>query len=156
MNALNAASKYLSPGARVVVVDRGARWGGQWCEQYDYVRLHQPYEQFTAGERTWAIASGKPPGHLASKMEILSHFEDVVQACVAETGIELVTLFRYEHGEGSSDYRVVGGRVQLTVEPLTATSELPPVTIVADRMIRAGGFDVKVNGSSTECCPPPS
>ena len=55
VNALNAASKYLSTGARVVVVDRGARWGGQWCEQYDYVRLHQPYEQFTAGERTWAI-----------------------------------------------------------------------------------------------------
>ena len=25
----------------MVVVDRGERWGGQWPEQYDYVRLHQ-------------------------------------------------------------------------------------------------------------------
>ena len=24
-----------------MVVDRGERWGGQWPEQYDYVRLHQ-------------------------------------------------------------------------------------------------------------------
>ena len=30
LGALDAATKYLSPGSRVVVVDRGYRWGGHW------------------------------------------------------------------------------------------------------------------------------
>ena len=33
INALNAASKYLQRGDRVIVVDRGQRWGGQWVRR---------------------------------------------------------------------------------------------------------------------------
>ena len=72
ISAFNAAAKYLPLGSTVVIVDRGTKWGGQFTTQYDYVRLHQPYQQFTAGEREWAIAKVKPPTYLATKMEILS------------------------------------------------------------------------------------
>jgi cation diffusion facilitator CzcD-associated flavoprotein CzcO len=43
LNGLNAAAKYMNRGERVVVVDKRASWGGQWNDQYDFVRLHQPY-----------------------------------------------------------------------------------------------------------------
>lgn len=138
VNALNAAAKYLPKGARVVVVDRGRCWGGQWPNQYDYVRLHQPYEQFTAGEREWSIASAKPAGHLASKQEIMCHFDDVVHSAVEEKELQLVTLFGYEY----SGHNVEGGKVRLAATPLLAG--VPPVTVIADRVIKAGGFDVKI------------
>ena len=84
ISAFNAAAKYLPLGSTVVIVDRGTKWGGQFTTQYDYVRLHQPYQQFTAGEREWAIAKVKPPTYLATKMEILSHFDDIANACIEE------------------------------------------------------------------------
>ena len=83
VNVLNAACPHLPEGARVVVVDRGTRFGGQWTDQYDYVRLHQPYESFTAHDREWAFSKTKPKAYLASKTEILSHFADIAAACVA-------------------------------------------------------------------------
>ena len=32
------------------------RWGGQWPDQYGFVRLHQSYQQYTAGLRKWSIS----------------------------------------------------------------------------------------------------
>ena len=138
INALNAAARYLPKGARVVVVDRGGRWGGQWPGQYDYVRLHQPYEQFTAGEREWSISSTKPAGHLASKQEILCHFDDVVAWAVEENDLQLITLFGYEY----AGHTVDDGKVKLDAAPLLPGS--PPVVVTADRLIKAGGFDIKI------------
>jgi hypothetical protein len=151
INAFNAACKYLPPGARVVIVDRGKEWGGQWVEQYNYVRL-QPYTQFTAGERTWAISGTYPESHLATKGEILEHIRDVARLCVEENGIDLSLLFRYEYSGG---YEVRGdGKVWLTATPVqgpqqhgASSGAYPavtpvPVTIVADKMINARGFDV--------------
>ena len=142
VNVLNAACHHLPPGARVVVIDRGGRWGGQWEGQYDYVRLHQPFKGFSAGAREWAFANSKPSGHLASKTEILSHFDDIVASCVAEKNIQLVQLFRYEyHG-----HETVGGRVQLTAQPTAeaAMGGVSPVRIVASTLFRAEGFDVAI------------
>ena len=34
--ALNAASRYLKHGDKVIVVDQGMAWGGQWVNQYGY------------------------------------------------------------------------------------------------------------------------
>ena len=31
---------YLPEESRVVVIDRGDRWGGHWVTQYPFVRLH--------------------------------------------------------------------------------------------------------------------
>eukprot|EP01047_Picozoa_sp_COSAG01_P080654 COSAG01_NODE_15765_length_1302_cov_1.221945_2_plen_190_part_00 len=71
INAINAASKYLTPGQRVVVVDRGYRWGGHWPDQYSYVRLHQGFRSYAVGERPWTI--DRPDNHLATKDEILMY-----------------------------------------------------------------------------------
>eukprot|EP01044_Picomonas_judraskeda_P015550 COSAG03_NODE_2622_length_2586_cov_2.036590_4_plen_92_part_00 len=49
----------------------------------EQVRLHQPYESFTAHDREWAFSKTKPKAYLASKTEILSHFADIAAACVA-------------------------------------------------------------------------
>jgi hypothetical protein len=153
LNALNAAAEYLPRGAKVVVVDRGERWGGQWPEQYHFVRLHQPFPQFTAGARQWSIAGSKPHTHLATKGEILSHFDDVVAANCAEKQLELVTLFTYQVDGGQHTVVDSAGkkRVQLVARPLPrgagdaadGASVLPPVTVTAHRLIKAGGFDVK-------------
>ena len=45
----------------MVVVAKEQRWGGMWPNAYSFVRLHQPYGGFTAGEREWAIRHQKPP-----------------------------------------------------------------------------------------------
>ena len=65
VNALEAASFHLPEGARVFVVAREAGWGGQWVEQYEFVRLHQPYRAFTAGKREWDL--GRIP---ASRLDL--------------------------------------------------------------------------------------
>ena len=152
INAFNAACKYLPRGARVVIVDRGREWGGQWVDQYNYVRLHQPYTQFTAGERKWAISGTYPESHLATKGEILEHIRDIARLCVEENELDLSLLFRYEYSGG---YEVRGdGKVWLTATPVQGSQQhgassgaypavAPvPVTIVADKMINARGFDV--------------
>ena len=78
MNALAVASRYLGPQDRVVLVDRRPRCGGMWHDTYDFVRLHQPHPMFTAGDIAWRTR--QPPWHLASKPEVLAHFEH----CLAE------------------------------------------------------------------------
>lgn len=73
LNALFAASRHLSRDQRVVLVDRRARVGGMWVDTYPYVRLHQPHPMFTAGDIRWTL--GREPSHLASKGEVLDHFQ---------------------------------------------------------------------------------
>ncbi|KAL3921069.1 MAG: hypothetical protein SGPRY_005028 [Prymnesium sp.] len=140
VNAFNAASKYLTKGARVVVVAEQSRWGGQWVEQYDFVRLHQAYQLYTAGEREWAISGKRPWSYLATKKEILQHFEDVVEANVSEKELQLVPLFQYKYGSHSID----DGKVRLVVNSLLNDEGVvpPPVSIIADRMIVATGVNI--------------
>jgi hypothetical protein len=140
VNALNAATKYLPKGARVVVVAQQSGWGGQWVDQYDFVRLHQAFPLYTAGEREWSISGKRPWSYLASKKEILQHFEDIAQACVSEQELELVTLFQYEF----KGHSVADGKVQLLVEPLLHAEGIapPPVSIRADKLIIATGVNI--------------
>jgi hypothetical protein len=147
--ALNAAVQHLTPGERVVVVDQGKKWGGQWVDQYDFVRLHQPFPIFTAGQRAWAISGTKPAGHLATKAEIIAHLEDIVTAATKESKIDLVPLFGYSY----DDHAVTNGVVQLTVNcRLTGATNSgadmpsPPGTVLirAKRMIKATGLDIQM------------
>jgi len=145
--ALNAAAEYLKPGDRVIVVDAGRQWGGQWVDQYDFVRLHQPFSVFTAGSREWAIKGSKEPGHLANKKEILAHFDDIIQACVREGQLELVPLFGYKY----SGHEIVHGKVNFTVHWCESENNhnehlKPPreVHITADRMIKGMGLQVPI------------
>ena len=140
VNAFNAAGKHLPKGSRVVVVAQQSCWGGQWVEQYDFVRLHQAYPLYTAGEREWSISGKKPWSYLATKKEVLQHFEDVVAANVSEKELKLVSLFHYEY-DGHS---VEDGKVRLVVKSLVSEGgvALPSVAIVADRMIIATGVNI--------------
>ncbi|MFD4293316.1 FAD-dependent oxidoreductase [Rhodococcus sp. NPDC058532] len=72
MNALFAASRYLSHDARVILIDRRGQAGGMWVDTYPYVRLHQPHGLFTAGNIEWCL--DRRPSHLATKTEVLDHF----------------------------------------------------------------------------------
>ena len=57
LNALFAASRYLSRNNKVILIDRRPRAGGMWVDVYPYVRLHQPHPMFTAGNIAWTIGS---------------------------------------------------------------------------------------------------
>ena len=59
LNALFVASRYLSRDQRIILIDRRQRVGGMWVDTYPYVRLHQPYPMFTAGNIKWTL--GKDP-----------------------------------------------------------------------------------------------
>jgi cation diffusion facilitator CzcD-associated flavoprotein CzcO len=73
LNALFVASRYMSRGQKVIVVDRRQRVGGMWVDSYPYLRLHQPHGMFTAGNIKWAL--GEDRSYLATKDEVLDHFE---------------------------------------------------------------------------------
>jgi hypothetical protein len=136
INALNAASKYLAPGQRVVVVDRGYRWGGHWPDQYSYVRLHQGFRGYAVGERHWTI--DRPDDHLATKDEILMYFDESIKNITAETGIEILELFGYEY---SNDYTVTADtKVSFVARALVQGAA--DVAVTADRMINGRGFDL--------------
>ena len=85
LNALAVASGYLSAHDRVVLVDSRPRAGGMWVDTYDFVRLHQPYPIFTAGDITWQL--GKPATYLATRDEVLDHLRHCVD--VAGTKVDL-------------------------------------------------------------------
>lgn len=131
MNALYAASRYLSPDQRVVLVDRRERVGGMWVDIYPYVRLHQPYRMFTAGNIAWALR--EDPSHLASKGEVLDHLQrcldEIRQQVVVEPyfGVECVS-------ELEGDESVVVSCTDRDGQSLV---------IEADKLIRAYGHDVR-------------
>lgn len=140
VNALNAAVRYIPEGGRIVWVDRREKLGGMWVDQYDYVTLHQPHSMFTAGERRWKI--NKHWSHLATKSEILDHFEDIAKCCTDERNIDLVRLFGYE----MSGYNVLKEEnlVEVTNHPVDNDSELPVTVVKANRLIKAVGFQVPI------------
>lgn len=138
INALNAATKHLPAGARVIVVARERAWGGQWVDQYDYVRRHQPYKTFTVGERQWDLEI--TPSHSSSKKEILRHFENIAAACTSEKDIDLVKLFQYEYAQHAVAQEAKF--VEISAIPFISDLHLPSIKIVASRLIMAIGLDL--------------
>lgn len=133
LNGLNAAAKYLEPGARVVVIDRNATWGGQWLHQYDFVRLHQPYQMFTAGDQPWALK--REPSYLASRREVLEHLASVPGISAAQLRLE--TLF----GHSYVRQRVRSGRVEVEVAKPGGAGNL---RVRARRLLKATGFEIEM------------
>lgn len=135
LNALFAASRYLSPADRVVLIDRKPAAGGMWTETYDFVRLHQPHRMFTAGNIDWQLP--QPPAYLATKAEVLQHFAE----CLRQLR-ERVTLVEYygyelEAQDETADAVVLRCRA---LEPGT-----PPLEVTVERCIKAFGFRVPKN-----------
>mmetsp|Transcript_11331 Transcript_11331/g.13390 ORF Transcript_11331/g.13390 Transcript_11331/m.13390 type:complete len:610 (+) Transcript_11331:95-1924(+) len=153
INALNAAAKYLPKGARVVVIAREKAWGGMWVDAYDFVRLHAPYQTFTAGERNWELK--KPHRYQATKKEILAHFENIKNLCAKEKDLDIVELFEYEYLEhatrprtsadgGSAVPKVVEVKSRALRPAREGAMPMPQIKVIADKMIRATGFNVQI------------
>lgn len=142
LNALFVASRYLSGEQRIILVDRRDRAGGMWLDTYDYVRLHQPHEFFTAGNIEWTL--GKEREHLASKDEALGHLQHCLE--VIKRRVRVTELFGYE----LEDAEEAGGTVRITC----TSRDGREVEIEADRLIKAYGQRVETNEPlelSSEC-----
>ena len=133
VNALFVASQYLSPSQKVILVDRRDRSGGMWVDTYAYVRLHQPYGLFTAGNIKWTL--GQDRSYLATKDEVLTHFEHCL--AVVKQRVQVDEYFGWtleSHDESDGIVR------------LTCTSSDGQLMVVeARRLIKASGFGVVPN-----------
>jgi hypothetical protein len=137
LNGLNVAAKYLNEGDRVIVLDKNASWGGQWLHQYDFVRLHQPYRMFTAGDQAWKLT--RDPSYLATRREVLDHLSSVPG--ISAGHLDVVPLF----GHAYRSHRIHEGRVELDTVPVSAAaSGRTPVRVRARRLLRATGTDIEV------------
>jgi hypothetical protein len=140
LNALNAAAKYLNRGDRVVVIDKNETWGGQWLGQYDFVRLHQPYRMFTAGDQRWTLE--RDPSYLATRREVLDHLSSV--PAISAGHLEITPLFRHAY----RGHRVREGRVEIEARPVSNNDEAPTTVRIRARKLLKG------TGRGIECLPP--
>ncbi|OKH83170.1 potassium transporter [Mycobacterium sp. ST-F2] len=133
LNALAAATQYLGRNDKVILVDQRPRVGGMWVDTYDYVRLHQPYQLFTAGDIKWTL--GKERGYLASKPEILDHLQHCLN--VVSRRVDLDERFGWAYlSHTESD-----GVVQVSLQAPDGQTRL----VTAQRLIKAFGFQVQPN-----------
>jgi hypothetical protein len=133
LNALFVASRHLSRDQRVILVDRRDRVGGMWVDTYPYVRLHQPHQLFTAGDIKWAL--GKKPAYLASKGEILDHFERCRRIIEERLWVDEFFGWTVE-----SEHEADG-----LVRVLCRSADGRPNVIETQRLIKASGFRVDPN-----------
>lgn len=130
LNALAVASGYLSLDSRVVLIDRRSQAGGMWLDTYDFVRLHQPYAIFTAGNTPWQHAL--PAGHLAARDEVVDHLEHCVDVARAKVDLD------ERYGWLYLSHEEAGGVVSVTVRGPSGRREV----LTAKRLIKAFGNDV--------------
>lgn len=136
LNALFAASRYLSRNQKVVLVDRNATAGGMWLSTYDYVRLHQPHPMFTAGNIPWTL--GRESSYLAARPEVVDHLAHCV-----ETLRRRVTLDeRYGYEYRSHDEKGAGSD-EVLVHCASTTPGAPALRIKTKKLIKSFGYDVQ-------------
>ncbi|BBX31309.1 hypothetical protein MMAG44476_29551 [Mycolicibacterium mageritense DSM 44476 = CIP 104973] len=133
INALFAASRYLSRDQKVILVDRRSGVGGMWLDTYPYVRLHQPHPMFTAGNIEWTL--GREPSYLATKPEVVDHFEH----CLDEIKRRITVEERF--GWSLESDEEIDGNVRVTCR--TAGGERRVIT--AKRLVKAYGLRVTPN-----------
>jgi cation diffusion facilitator CzcD-associated flavoprotein CzcO len=132
MNALFVACQYVKPEQRIILVDSRSRVGGMWVDTYPYVRLHQPYEFFTAGNIPWELDVER--SHLASKGEVLDQFEHCMRVLSQKARID--TFFGYTAGEETESDGVV------TVPLIGVDNPDDRVEVRAKRLIVATGYNI--------------
>lgn len=133
LNALAVAARYLGRDQRVVLIDRRHRVGGMWVDTYSYVQLHQPHGLFTAGDIPWTM--GEDRSYLASKDEVLDHFEHCVR--VARESVQVETLLGWEF----ESEEVVDGVVRVACRSPEGAQRV----IQAKRLVKAYGVGVVPN-----------
>lgn len=133
LNAAFVAARYLPEGARVLILDRHEQPGGMWNDAYSYVRLHQPYSFFTAGNIPWSLTADR--SYLARGDEVQAHFRHCFQVISRNLDIDARWGSEYlSHVEGPEDVMI-----------RAHDREGREHTFRAARLIHAAGFDVSVN-----------
>lgn len=131
LSAAFVASRYLPSTARVLLIDVHRRAGGMWNDAYSYVRLHQPYQTFTAGNIGWSL--GRERSYLATGDEVATHLRHCLDAISQRFDVEARWGWEYlGHTEG---------RASVVVTAQGPDGEAS--TCVAQRLIDARGFDIE-------------
>jgi len=136
LNALFAATRHLSSDQPIVIVDRTASPAGMWNRTYNYVRLHQPHPTFTAGNISWR--SQRDPYYLATRTEVVEHLNYCFETLSGRSRIDPHFGYEYVNHEDKGT-----GDRPVTVHCRRASDD-QPLTIRARRLIKAFGYDVKV------------
>jgi hypothetical protein len=131
LNALVVASSYLTRSDKVAVVDARDRVGGMWVDTYRYVRLHQPHGIFTAGNIPWTL--GADPSHLASRTEVLDHFDHCLEVARQQVGVDEYLGWEY------LSHRELPDAVEVTVR---RAGDSGTRLIRAKRLIKALGHQL--------------
>ena len=136
-----------STDMEAIIVDTRSAPGGHWNDAYDFVRLHQP--AITYGLNSRSLGSGDPYD-LASKPEILEHFELGLDALVATGRVRWFPQCRYT-GDGCFesvvDSRVkYSVRVQRKVVMANLTSGNIPANTPPNYQVHEGVNLIPVNG----------
>jgi hypothetical protein len=104
-----------------------------WVDTYPYVRLHQPHPMFTAGNIKWTL--GKDPGYLATKSEVLEHFEHCVGVIKEQVRVDEYFGWDFQsHDE-------VDGTVRVTC----TSSDGEVLVVETEKLIKAYGLRVTPN-----------
>ena len=133
LNALFVASRYLSRDQRVILIDRRKRVGGMWVDTYPYVRLHQPYGLFTAGNIKWTL--GEDRSYLATRGEVLNHLEYCLNTIKQQVQVDEFFGWATESDDEAD------GIVRITCR----SSDGRLMVVEAKRLIKASGFEVRPN-----------
>ena len=131
LNAAFVASRHLPRTARVLVLDKHLHAGGMWNDAYSYVRLHQPYRFFTAGNIPWSLRRER--SYLATRDEVAAHLRHCFDV--------ISSRFRVDPrwGWAGVDHIEMDGSVVVTARG--PEGELS--TFTAARFVDASGFDVE-------------
>ena len=138
LNAAFVASQYLPVTARVLLLDKHHQAGGMWNDSYSYVRLHQPYQMFTAGNIAWSL--GRERSYLATRDEVAAHLRHCFD--VVSKRLDVDARWGWECLDHTED----GSSVVVT----TRDPDGEVRTFTAERFIDATGFGV------VEALPAPS
>ncbi|MEU0538439.1 SidA/IucD/PvdA family monooxygenase [Nocardia sp. NPDC005978] len=133
INALAVATEYLGRQQKVVLLDRRPRPGGMWVDTYPYVRLHQPYRFFTAGNLRWQLDAD--PAYLANRAEVQDHLAHCLDTLSRR--VRLVTRFGVEFESCTEE----SGIVRVVTRSADGTTRV----IEAKRLIKAYGCQIVPN-----------
>ena len=132
LNAAFVATRYLPSTARVLVLDKHQQPGGMWNDAYSYVRLHQPYKQFTVGNIAWTL--GRERSYLATRDEVAAHLRHCFD--VISKRVDIDARWGWECLDHTED----GTSVVVTARDPDSDVH----TFTAKRFIDATSFNVEV------------
>jgi hypothetical protein len=133
LNALFAASKYLSRDQKIILIDSRERVGGMWVDSYPFLRLQQPHAMFTTGDIPWA--GKRERSYLATKPEVLEHFSHCVQVVRERVNVDEFL------GWSMTGHTEMNGLVRVTASAADGSQ----LVVTASKLIKAYGVDVHPN-----------